>query len=394
MPIGQVYRENRVFNIAIRFPEEQPALDRGPGGRCSWTCRADPRAPPRSRRGEDGRGPGADQPRERQRRIGIELNVAGRDIAASCVRPRAGIRERVTLPAGYYTTWGGQFENQQQAMRRLAVIASGCRVGDFLLLLLTFRSAVAGDARADQPALRRRWAACSPSWRGALPVGARLGRLHRPLRRGRPTETDWCWCPTSPSSGRGRKRLARGAAGMRDEAQAVLMTRQHRNLQPDPDGLRDRGPLGSAAPARGCRDRRPAQLDRAHAVRAAHPLQLGGRVARAEGRGGPPFLSSSATLTTRPYVPLMAGKRGRVHHVRRHRAASNSRGLVAQASCTHDDVEPEIRRSPARGLDAHMRLHAGDDDACHAPLTEALQQVRLAEAVGEALGDDLLPGRG
>jgi cobalt-zinc-cadmium resistance protein CzcA len=46
----------------------------------------------------------------------------------------------VSLPAGYYTTWGGQFENQQRAMARLAIIAP-IAVGLILLLLfITFES--------------------------------------------------------------------------------------------------------------------------------------------------------------------------------------------------------------------------------------------------------------
>ncbi|HOG29183.1 MAG TPA: efflux RND transporter permease subunit, partial [Vicinamibacterales bacterium] len=41
---------------------------------------------------------------------------------------------------GYYLSWGGQFENQQQAMRRLAVITPVVAGLIFLLLLFTFDS--------------------------------------------------------------------------------------------------------------------------------------------------------------------------------------------------------------------------------------------------------------
>jgi cobalt-zinc-cadmium resistance protein CzcA len=75
-----------------------------------------------------------------ERRIGIELNVAGRDIGSVVREAQAAIRERVKLPAGYYVTWGGQFENQQAAMRRLAVIAPAVAALIFLLLLATFGS--------------------------------------------------------------------------------------------------------------------------------------------------------------------------------------------------------------------------------------------------------------
>ena len=70
-----------------------------------------------------------------QRRIGIELNVVGRDIGSFVREAQARIGQKVQLPPGYYLSWGGQFENQQQAMRRLAIITPVV-VGLILLLLL------------------------------------------------------------------------------------------------------------------------------------------------------------------------------------------------------------------------------------------------------------------
>ena len=46
----------------------------------------------------------------------------------------------MSLPPGYFLTWGGQFENQQQAMRRLGVIAPAVAGLIFVLLLVTFGS--------------------------------------------------------------------------------------------------------------------------------------------------------------------------------------------------------------------------------------------------------------
>ncbi len=50
------------------------------------------------------------------------------------------IRQNVRLPEGCYLTWGGQFENQQRAMRRLAVILPATIGLVLLLLFLTFDS--------------------------------------------------------------------------------------------------------------------------------------------------------------------------------------------------------------------------------------------------------------
>jgi cobalt-zinc-cadmium resistance protein CzcA len=74
------------------------------------------------------------------RRIGIEMNVSGRDIGSFVAEAKQKIKEHVQLPAGYFLTWGGQFENQQRAMKKLMIIGP-IAVGLILLLLfVTFRS--------------------------------------------------------------------------------------------------------------------------------------------------------------------------------------------------------------------------------------------------------------
>jgi cobalt-zinc-cadmium resistance protein CzcA len=75
-----------------------------------------------------------------QRRIGIECNIGGRDIGGFVSEAKRKIKERVALPPGYYLTWGGQFENQQRAMRRLTVIVPMTAGLIFFLLFVTFNS--------------------------------------------------------------------------------------------------------------------------------------------------------------------------------------------------------------------------------------------------------------
>jgi cobalt-zinc-cadmium resistance protein CzcA len=72
---------------------------------------------------------------EGSRRIVIEANVEGRDIASFVAEGQQRIAEAVALPSGYYVTWGGQFENQQRAMQRLAIVVP---VALFLIFLLLF----------------------------------------------------------------------------------------------------------------------------------------------------------------------------------------------------------------------------------------------------------------
>jgi len=74
------------------------------------------------------------------RRIGVEINISDRDIGTYVAEAKEAIKNQVALPPGYFTTWGGQFENQQRAMARLMIVGP-IAVGLILLLLfVTFRS--------------------------------------------------------------------------------------------------------------------------------------------------------------------------------------------------------------------------------------------------------------
>ena len=53
---------------------------------------------------------------------------------------QARVQREVKLPAGYYLTWGGEFENQRRAMKRLELIVPVSILVIFCLLYLTFRA--------------------------------------------------------------------------------------------------------------------------------------------------------------------------------------------------------------------------------------------------------------
>jgi heavy metal efflux system protein len=74
------------------------------------------------------------------RRIGVECNITGRDLGGFVAEAKNRIRKQVKLPSGYFLTWGGQFENQQRAMKRLMVIAPLTIGLIYFLLFLTFGS--------------------------------------------------------------------------------------------------------------------------------------------------------------------------------------------------------------------------------------------------------------
>jgi len=75
-----------------------------------------------------------------QRRIVIECNVTGRDIGGFVREAQAKIDAAVKLPPGYIMTWGGQFENQQRAMKRFAIVVPVTIAAIFLMLFSSFNS--------------------------------------------------------------------------------------------------------------------------------------------------------------------------------------------------------------------------------------------------------------
>lgn len=76
-----------------------------------------------------------------QRRISVELNARGRDIASLVAEARRAIAENVEIPPGYVVEWGGQFENLERASQRLALVVPLALLLIFVLLYGAFGAA-------------------------------------------------------------------------------------------------------------------------------------------------------------------------------------------------------------------------------------------------------------
>ena len=85
-------------------------------------------------------GPAQISREDTRRRIGVELNVRGRDIGSFVEEAQAKIEQQVKLPPGYYVTWGGTFENLQRASARLMIVVPLALFLIFVLLFTTFGS--------------------------------------------------------------------------------------------------------------------------------------------------------------------------------------------------------------------------------------------------------------
>ncbi len=79
--------------------------------------------------------------RERiQRKITVELNVRGRDLASAVAEAQERVEAEVKLPDGWFIEWGGQFENLAAASKRLALLVPLALLLIFALLYSTFQS--------------------------------------------------------------------------------------------------------------------------------------------------------------------------------------------------------------------------------------------------------------
>ena len=75
-----------------------------------------------------------------QRKIVVQCNVAGRDLRSTIEEIRARVGQSVRLPEGYRVEYGGQFESEQQATRRLFVLGVLVVIGMGVILATAFRS--------------------------------------------------------------------------------------------------------------------------------------------------------------------------------------------------------------------------------------------------------------
>jgi heavy metal efflux system protein len=76
-----------------------------------------------------------------KRRVVVTADVRGRDIGSAVAEAQAKVRERVSLPPGYWLTWGGQFETFAAARQRLVIVVPICFVLIFVLLVSALGSA-------------------------------------------------------------------------------------------------------------------------------------------------------------------------------------------------------------------------------------------------------------
>lgn len=137
---GQVFEGVKRFDILVRYREEDRAskddiarllLSASNGVAVPLSQVADIR---------EVVGPRQITRENNQRFIVVQCNVRGRDMGSFVQEGQKAIQNKIKFPAGYIVEWGGQFELQQKANKRLAVVVPITLGLIFLLLYSSFNS--------------------------------------------------------------------------------------------------------------------------------------------------------------------------------------------------------------------------------------------------------------
>jgi cobalt-zinc-cadmium resistance protein CzcA len=151
---GQVFEGDRRFDIIVRLPEALRAdveqmkripvpLPRGARPAIGAGTQAGPAAAAYVPLGslatlEVSPGPSQVSRENGKRRVVVTANVRGRDIGSFVAEAEERIREAVVIPPGYWTAWGGQFEQLISARDRLEIVVPVALLLIFGLLFATF----------------------------------------------------------------------------------------------------------------------------------------------------------------------------------------------------------------------------------------------------------------
>jgi cobalt-zinc-cadmium resistance protein CzcA len=142
---GTLFEGDRRFDIVVRLPEDRRSdID---------ALRRLPVALPGTKEGghsfitlgeiatfDVAPGPNQLSREEGKRRVVITANVRGRDIGSFVAAAQARIAQDVRIAPGYWTAWGGQFENLTAAAERLRLIVPASLLLVFVLLYLVFNN--------------------------------------------------------------------------------------------------------------------------------------------------------------------------------------------------------------------------------------------------------------
>lgn len=148
---GTLFQGDRRFDIVVRLPENLrndleamkrlpislPRVDGG-GSRLTYIPLSEVASL------EIAPGPNQISRENGKRRIVVSANVRGRDIGSFVADAEKAMAQQVKVPVGYWTSWGGQFEQLQSATQRLQLVVPVALMLIFTLLFMMFGNLKSG----------------------------------------------------------------------------------------------------------------------------------------------------------------------------------------------------------------------------------------------------------
>ncbi|WP_217588933.1 efflux RND transporter permease subunit [Burkholderia sp. GbtcB21] len=148
---GTLFQGDRRFDIVVRLPDELrsdidaikrlPIALPAPAAGASAPLAAAPYVPLAELATIDvAPGPNQISREDGKRRVVVSANVRGRDVGSFVADARERLQQDVRVPAGYWVSWGGQFEQLQSASERLKLVVPLALFMVFVLLFVMFNN--------------------------------------------------------------------------------------------------------------------------------------------------------------------------------------------------------------------------------------------------------------
>ena len=140
--VAELYEDQRPIDLVVRLPEswrespkrlEELYIDTESGKRIPLSFVANIR---------EAKGPNIIQRENTMRRFVVSINPTERDLASLVSQLQKNIEEAVSIPDGYYINYEGEFEAQQAASKRIALLSLGVFVVIAFLLCTYFSTPV------------------------------------------------------------------------------------------------------------------------------------------------------------------------------------------------------------------------------------------------------------
>ncbi len=138
--VSQVLDGQRTYDLVVRYPDDirgdaqsirRILVDTQSGQKVPLSLVADVL---------EGKGPNIINRENVKRRIIVSANVSGRDLGSVVSEIQNKIAESVKLPTGFFISYEGQFQSQQEAMRLIALLSIATLLAMFLVLYSHFHS--------------------------------------------------------------------------------------------------------------------------------------------------------------------------------------------------------------------------------------------------------------